>query len=227
MYTEEDFLDLAGIQKFAFCRRQWALTAIEDQWEENLRTAEGSLLHENAHDANFTEKRGEVITARGMPVRSYELGTSGICDVVEFRRAPDGVAIHGRDGKYRVSPVEYKRGAPKENDVDVMQLAAQAMCLEEMLCCDISVGYLFYFETRHRVEVQLTAEVKDKVRRMFDEMHSMFERRYTPKVRRTKSCNACSLLGACLPVLCGNKSAMAYIEEYTARDDHGTGDFRI
>ena len=92
MYEEDDFLQLSGIQHFAFCRRQWALAYIELQWAENVRTVEGKLLHEKAHDITSREKRGDVLISRAMPVSSRRLGVSGECDVVEFHRAEDGIS---------------------------------------------------------------------------------------------------------------------------------------
>ena len=99
-YAEDDFLNLAGIQHFAFCRRQWALIHIEQQWNENLRTAEGRAMHDNAHDPLFSEKRGGLIVSRGMPVFSRALGVNGVCDVVEFHESPLGVTLSGRDGRW-------------------------------------------------------------------------------------------------------------------------------
>jgi len=122
--------------------------------------------------------------------------------------------LWGYDGKYQVVPVEYKRGAPKQNHVDILQLAAQAMCLEEMLCCEIPYGYLFYGKTRHREKVELTEAVRDEVKSMFLEMHGYFSRRYTPKVKWSKSCNACSLRDICLPVLGKGKSVRKYVEAH-------------
>lgn len=211
MYEEDEFLQLSGIQHFAFCRRQWALAYIELQWKENVRTVEGRLLHERAHDGSIIEKRGDLIVSRAMPVHSRELGISGECDIVEFTRCEDGIPITGRDGLYTAAPVEYKKGRPKKNDIDILQLTAQAMCLEEMLCCDIPVGYLFYGETRHREKINITFELKEKTRKMFLEMHQYYEKRYTSKVKRSKSCNACSLNDVCLPVLNSRKSAADYI----------------
>jgi len=211
LYEEDNFLQLSGIQHFAFCRRQWALSYIELQWNENVRTVEGKLLHERAHDDSIMEKRGDKIISRAMPIRSRELGISGECDVVEFHKAKDGVILAGRDGLYEVIPIEYKRGRPKENDIDILQLVAQAMCLEEMLCCEIPVGYLYYGETRHRISVEISAEYKQRVREMFTEMHRYYDQRYTPKVKRTKSCNACSLSDICLPVLNKIRSLDQYI----------------
>lgn len=216
-YSEEDYLLLSGIQHFVFCRRQWALIHIEQQWEENLRTADGRIMHENAHDREFTELRHGVITVRSLPVHSAVMGISGECDVVEFRRDDkSGVPLTGREGKYLVFPVEYKRGKPKEGDEDALQLAAQAMCLEEMLCCPVPTGYLYYGETRHRLEVPIGAELRDKVRSAFEEMHRCYDRRYTPKVRRTKACNACSLKNICLPSLSGKTSVGDYLREQLA-----------
>lgn len=201
MYDEDDFLQLSGIQHFAFCRRQWALAYIELQWQENVRTVEGHLLHENAHDSALKEKRGDLIIVRGMPVHSREIGISGECDVVEFHKSEDGVSVSGREGKYRAVPVEYKRGKPKANDVDALQVAAQALCLEEMLCCDIPCGYIYYGESRRREKIEFTDELRKKVKDMFAEMHKFYDQRYTPKVKRTKSCNACSLKDICIPAL--------------------------
>ena len=212
MYDEEEFLQLSGIQHFAFCRRQWALAYIELQWQENVRTVEGRLLHENAHDAGIKEKRGDLIIVRAMPVHSRELGISGECDVVEFHRSEEGIPLSGHEGKYAVIPVEYKRGRPKTNDVDALQVAAQALCLEEMLCCDIPYGAIYYGETRHREKIEFTGELRRKVQDMFAEMHKYYRQGYTPKVKWSKSCNACSLKDICLPVLIKNLSVKDYLD---------------
>lgn len=219
MYDEEDFLQLSGIQHFAFCRRQWALAYIELQWAENVRTVEGKLLHTKAHDSTSREKRGEILISRAMPVRSRSMGVSGECDIVEFHRCEGGISLYGQEGTYRVVPVEYKRGAPKTDHTDILQLTAQAMCLEEMLCCEIPSGYLYYGETRHREKVEFTEAVRKEVKEMFQEMHSYFSRKYTPKVRWSKSCNACLLKDICLPALGRNKSVKDYIEQHLLDED--------
>lgn len=211
-YDEEDFLNLAGLQHFAFCRRQWALIHIERQWSENLRTAEGQILHEKAHDPFSEEKRGDLLISRGMAVFSRTLGVNGVCDVVEFRASPKGVALTGRDGKWLPVPVEYKRGAPKEGDADSLQLCCQAMCLEEMLLCGrIPKAYLYYGETARRTAVPLDDALREKVKSLLTEMHELYARRYTPRVKPTKSCNACSLKNLCLPKLYRAGSASEYV----------------
>lgn len=212
-YNEEDFLLLSGIQHFSFCKRQWALIHIEQQWQENLRTIEGEILHEKTHNNSVKEKRGDLIVSRGMAIFSRTLGITGTCDVVELHKSSDGVNIFGRDGAYKPVPVEYKRGKPKDDESDVLQLCAQAMCLEEMLLCVIHEAYLFYGETKRRLKIILDDELRERVISVFKEMHELYDRRYTPKVKVSKSCKACSLAELCMPRLCKNPSALDYMKK--------------
>lgn len=211
-YKEEDFLMLSGIQHYAFCPRQWALIHIEQQWEENYFTVMGNIMHENAHNKDFTEKRKNVVVTRGMPVFSRTLGIRGDCDVVEFHKEKNGIMLNNYEGTYRPVPVEYKRGKPKEHDADILQLCAQALCLEEMLVCSIETGYLYYGETRRRLEVRIDEELRQKVAASFEKMHQLYEKNYTPKVKVTKACKACSLAELCLPKLNKKISVADYLE---------------
>lgn len=213
IYPEEDFLQLSGLQHFAFCRRQWALIHIEQQWAENLWTVSGNILHEKAHDRDSRELRGDMLITRGMQIHSPTLGISGACDVVEFYRRPDGIPLPGRDGTWQPYPVEYKRGSPKITDADRLQLCAQGMCLEEMLCCEISEGALFYGETRRRELVAFTPELRAQVCAYLEEMHALYRRKYTPRVKPGKGCNACSLRELCLPKLYRKKSVKEYLTD--------------
>ena len=211
-YKMEDYLQLSGLQHFRFCRRQWALIHIENQWAENGRTADGAIMHQKAHDAELKERRGDLLITRDMHVFSPTLGISGACDVVEFRRSETGVPLHGQEGLYQPFPVEYKRGSPRGDTVNALQLCAQAMCLEEMLCCDIPEGALYYGETRRRETVKLTCQLRQEVRDCLLEMHALYERGNTPKVKPTKACNACSLKELCLPKLLRGGSAHNYVK---------------
>lgn len=212
-YKEEDFLQISGLQHFQFCRRQWALIHLEQQWAENLRTVEGELLHQRAHDASQRERRGELLITRDMRVFSVTLGVSGSCDVVEFKKSETGVPLSGMEGKYQPYPIEYKRGSPRTDHANHLQLCAQAMCLEEMLCCDIPEGALYYGEIRRREKVVFTEELRQEVKAALEEMHQLYQRGYTPKVRPSKSCNACSLKELCLPKLTKKKSVAKYLRE--------------
>lgn len=210
-YQDEDFLQLSGIQHFAFCRRQWALIHIENMWVENYRTTDGAILHEKAHDPQGSESRGDLLILRGIHIHSSRLGITGQCDVVEFRRSQDGIRLNGREGLWKPFPVEYKRGEPKENACDSLQLCAQAMCLEEMLCCSIPQGALFYGQPRRRLPVEFTEVLRQQVEDMVSEMHQDYRRGYTPKVKPSKACNACSLKELCIPHLMRTRTAAEYL----------------
>ena len=184
---------------------------IEQQWAENYRTIDGALMHENAHNTDFRESRGDLVITRGISIFSPTLGVSGQCDVLEYHRGKSGIPIRGKDGLWQPYPVEYKRGRPREDTGDTLQLCGQAMCLEEMLCCDIPEGALYYGELRRRVVVPFTEELREQVRAMLLEMHQLYDRGYTPKVKPRKSCNACSLKGLCLPKLMKKRSVQDYL----------------
>ena len=210
-YDEEDFLQLSGLQHFKFCRRQWALIHIENQWAENYRTADGRILHENAHNSEFSEQWGDRLITRDMRVFSATLGVSGACDILEFYRGSTGIPLKGKTGLWQPYPVEYKRGKPKQDTEDALQLCGQAMCLEEMLCCEIPVGALYYGEIRRRTEVLFTPDLRLEVQKLLTEMHALYDRGHTPKVKPTKACNACSLKELCLPKLMRSKSVETYL----------------
>ncbi len=221
--TQDDDLQLSGIQHFSFCRRQWALIHIEDQWQENGLTAEGRVQHDRVHDESISDFRGGVLTLRGMRIRSDRLRVSGVCDAVEFTPDPDGIALRGREGLWRPCPVEYKHGAGKLSDCDRLQLAAQALCLEEMLCCEIPAGALFYWKTRRRERVEIDAGLREKTERMLREMREYYDRHYTPRVKPGKACESCSLSDVCLPRLL-RKGEAASVAEYVRRHAAETGE---
>lgn len=213
-YSQEELLSLAGIQHFQFCRRQWALIYIENQWQENILTTEGKIMHQKVDDPFFYETRSGVITSRSMPVASYRLGLYGICDVVEFHPATDGIRLPGRSDFFQPVVVEYKHGKEKSDPCDEVQVAAQTMCLEEMLSIQIMKGYLFYGKVRHRVEVEINETLRDLVCGLTSEMHNYLARGYTPRVKPSNACRSCSLLDICLPEMLGDQpSASKYIHD--------------
>ena len=211
-YKEDDYLMLSGIQHFKFCRRQWALIHIEQQWAENVHTVIGELMHKKVHDPMSKEKRKDTIIVRALPIASRKMGISGECDVVEFHKCEDGISLFGHRGLYLVFPVEYKKGKPKITEEDKLQLTAQAMCLEEMFLTTVSEGAIFYGETRRREVVAITEELKNEVRQIFEEMHQYYDRRYTPKVKYSKACASCSLKEICLPKLEKAGSVKEYLK---------------
>lgn len=180
----EDALALSGLQHLAFCPRQWALIHLEQAWKENGLTAEGRLLHETA-DRPGQSKRPALRTVRGLLIRSRRLRIAGRCDVVEFRPDP--------------YPIEYKRGRSKPTDCDLVQLCAQALCLEEMLRLSIPKGAIFYGQPHRRQEVEFTLQLRARTEALCAEMRRLYELRETPSAGPAKHCRSCSLVDLCLP----------------------------
>ncbi|WP_461212785.1 CRISPR-associated protein Cas4 [Lacticaseibacillus sp. GG6-2] len=212
MYNEDDYLMISGIQHFLFCRRQWALIHIENQWQENTLTYDGRAKHERADSPKLKEKRGDKLIVHALRVHSSNLGIYGVCDAVEFTESEYGVRLSGRDQLYRPEVVEYKHGHQKRNLSDTYQLLAESMCLEEMLGGRINQGSLYYFETNQRVTVSFTEEMRTDLLSKIREMRQLWTKHYTPKVKTGAWCKRCSLSEICLPVLMKKRSAAKYVE---------------
>jgi CRISPR-associated exonuclease Cas4 len=208
---EDDYLPLSEIQHYAFCPRQWCLMRLESKWADNWRTISGAIMHERAHNAAIKEKRNDVITLHALKVVSHTLGLSGECDVVEFYRDDNGIELSKYAGKYRPFPVEYKRGKAKSLEADQLQLCAQAMGLEEMLCCSIQCGALFYGESHRRIDVDFSTGLRDKVKRNVAQMHKILRSGITVKAVIGKHCSQCSLNDECVPEIQKIESVRKYM----------------
>jgi len=217
-------MPLSGLQHLVFCERQFALIHIERVWRDNPLTIEGSHLHGRTHDAGpRREVRGDLVVTRGLPLRSLSLGVSGKADVVEFRRGPasetpgrsstrSGVRLAGLAGLWSPFPVEYKRGRPKPDRADEVQLCAQAMCLEEMLEVFIPAGALFYGRTQHRHAVSFTPELRRVTEEAAGRVQALMRDGATPRMGWAPKCRRCSLLDVCRPRVTGSsRSARRYL----------------
>jgi CRISPR-associated exonuclease Cas4 len=213
MYSEDDLLALSGLQHLMFCERQWGLIHIEQQWEENLLTAEGRVIHERTHEAGV-ESRPGIRTARGLRLRSLCLGLVGQADVVEFHRVDSGIQLPGVEGLWRPFPVEYKRGKPKRDGCDEVQLCAQALCLEEMFGGEILNGALYYVETRRRTDVSFGNELRARTQTLAARMHDLYSSGKTPSAVYNAKCDKCSFISRCMPRLLAKPPAVA---RYLAR----------
>ncbi len=216
---EEEYLLISGIQHFVFCRRQWALIHIEDAWEENQLTAEGRLMHDKVHDADLTTVRNGIVILRGLPVRSDRLMITGVCDAVELIPDDNGISFSGRNGRWKVHPVEYKHGTVKTSDCDRLQLAAECVCLEEMLSCEITDASIYYGGTRHRENVTIDDDLRKQLDHMVSEMWGYYRRKYTPKVKPGKACNSCSLVNICIPKLMKERNVSNYIRAHLVEEN--------
>ena len=204
-YTEEDLIMISALQHIAFCERQCALIHIEQIWDENRATAEGRIMHERVHEQDH-ESRGNVRIEYGLPLRSLKLGLVGKADVVEFHRLDKD--------RWQPFPVEYKRGKPKPDDCDLIQLCAQAMCLEEMLSVSVPKGAIFYGKTRRRLDVSFDEPLRQETEEAAKRTHQLISSGITPPPVYEKRCESCSLIGECLPKAIGKKSS---VKRYLAR----------
>lgn len=226
---QEQPIPISALQHWLYCPRQCALIHLEQAWAENKFTAEGRVMHENAHDG-ADETRGQIRITRGMPVMSESLGLSGQCDVVEFHCASGDLnsqipnsksaslksEILDRKCTQSVRPVEYKRGKPKAHRADEVQLCAQAICLEEMLHCSIASGCLYYGEKRRRTEIVFDAELRQLVLTTLQAIKECFSSRITPHADYLpRRCDNCSLIDHCQPkALRFKKGAAAWFSSH-------------
>lgn len=145
-YGDEDLLMLSGIQHITFCERQWALIHIDQQWADNRLTVEGNWMHQKVDDPSSMNRNKDIVTLRSVTLVSRKLGLYGISDVVELSAASsaENAIQHPKyPGLWNLTPIEYKHGKPKKDQVDEVQLCAQALSLEEMYGVCIDKGFLY------------------------------------------------------------------------------------
>jgi len=213
MFTESDLLSISALPHLIYCERRCALVHIEQAWEENRFTAEGRILHERVHSIE-SESRGDIYIVRGLKLRSLFLGLSGVADVVEFHRtAEGGVELAGKRGRWIPFPVEYKRGKPKSDRCDEVQICGQAMCLEEMLNTKIENGALFYGAQHKRHEVVFDNTLRNETVKTAQRLHELISKGVTPQAVYEKKCDQCSMIDICVPKAGKRKSVKKYIEE--------------
>ncbi len=216
-YDDEDLLMLSGIQHIAFCERQWAFIHLEQQWAENKLTIEGTFLHEKVDDPLYMNlSRGSVIL-RSVSITSRKLGLYGLSDAIELlpvKTNNNCITCEKYPGHWFPLPIEYKRGKPKIDSIDEVQLCAQAICLEEMYSISIEKGYLYYGEIRHRSEVMFTKELRDLTFKLSGRMHELYKKNITPLPNYKARCKACSLYDICMPkTFSKEQSVNAYLKD--------------
>jgi CRISPR-associated exonuclease Cas4 len=95
--------------------------------------------------------------------------------------------------------VEYKQGKPKPDHCDLIQLCAQALCLEEMLSVSVPVGAIFYGRTKRRLDVPFDDSLRKETEDAAIRAHHLITSGITPPPVYEKRCESCSLVGECLP----------------------------
>ncbi|NUZ11238.1 CRISPR-associated protein Cas4 [Pseudoalteromonas sp. McH1-7] len=198
--TDARFINISALQHFAFCQRQCALIHLEEVWQENYLTAHGRQLHERV-DNGEPETRKGVRFERGVVVTAPQLSLTGKLDLLEHHKTSN-----------QFIPVEYKRGKPKTNDIDKVQLCAQAMCIEEMLAVEVKQGALWYWQTRKRIEIEFDTSLRRQTKDLIAQVQQLFINGRTPAPTTGKHCKACSLIDICQPNLTEHDASNRYIE---------------
>lgn len=183
---EDDWVPISALQHYSYCPRQCALIHIEQVFDENLYTLRGRAVHELVDVPDSAVAAGKRIE-RALPLYSSRLGLVGKADVVEF--LPDGTPY----------PVEYKHGQRRPSEHDDLQLAAQALCLEEMTGRPVPTGAIFHHSSRRRREVVITPALRAEVERLVPLMRDMLARGILPPPVNDARCRHCSLQDACQP----------------------------
>ncbi len=200
---DDNVIAISALQHYAYCPRQFALIHVEQAWEENRYTAEGNLLHERV-DTGVAETRNDIRYERSVLLRSERYGLTGKMDLLEIID----------DDPPKNFPVEYKRGKPKIEDWDRIQVCAQALCLEEMRGININEGALWYWEVRRRepiaIDEQLRATTIDVIERA---RKVLVSGQTPPPTENKKRCRACSLVNLCEPDTFRNDCSATYVKE--------------
>ena len=200
---DDNVIAISALQHYAYCPRQFALIHVEQVWEENRYTAEGNILHERV-DTGIAETRKNVRYERSVLLRSEHFGLTGKMDLLEI--------IDGDPPKY--FPVEYKRGKPKIEDWDRIQLCAQALCLEEMRDIEISEGAIWYWEVRRREPIEIDADLRATTVKIIEGARQVLLSGKTPApTKNKKRCRACSLVNLCEPDTFRNDRSATYVKE--------------
>lgn len=208
-YLEEELIPISALSDITFCERRAALHFIEGIWEDNLFTAEGTILHERVDDESATSVRGNIRIARSVWIRSLTLGLIGKADVVEYHKTETGgIKLKGVSGFWLPFPVEYKRGHMRHEQSFEIQLCAQTLCLEEMLNAKISCGAIFYGKTRHRLDLEFNESLRQETKDTALRLHEFIKEGKTPKPVYAPKCDSCSLVDVCLPKACGKKTSV-------------------
>ncbi len=194
--TDPDPIPLSALQHWCYCPRQCGLIHLEQAFADNIHTARGQAVHRLVDTPGYEMQAG-IKVERALPLWSDRLGLIGKADLVEFH--PDG----------RIFPVEFKHGRRRQKNHDDVQLAAQALCLEEMLGRSVTHGAIYHASNRRRREVAITSELRDLVIETAEAIRAMLASGQLPPPVNDARCRECSLIEICEPAALAAKDIQA------------------
>jgi len=187
-----DPIPLSALQHWCYCPRQCALIHVEQVFAENLYTLRGQAAHHRV-DQPGVETRAGLRVEHALPIWNDRLGLIGKADIVEFEA--DGTPY----------PVEYKHGNRNKAawiaSCDDLQLAAQAMCLEEMTGKAVPAGALFYATSKRRRDVVIDTALRRRVEEATIAVRALLDGAVLPAPTFDKRCDKCSLADFCQPAV--------------------------
>ncbi|WP_329905458.1 CRISPR-associated protein Cas4 [Porphyromonas pogonae] len=202
MFEDEQLLMISGIQHYAFCPTQWCLVYLDQFWQDNELTVGGHLLHKHVDNPKLQPLEQGIRHIHSMHLASYTIGVYGIADIVAFESHRGGMPLY---------PIEYKHGKPKRDNVDAVQLCAQAICLEEMYNCEIKYGYIYYGKTRQRTQIDINTSLRKETLSIITKMHTLMSQNGIVRSTKSNKCNKCSLQDICMPLSEHTTSAQEYL----------------
>jgi len=182
----DDPIMISALEHYSYCPRQCALIHVEQAFADNVHTRRGNAVHERVDTPGYETLPG-VRVERSLPLRSERLGLIGKADVVEFNA--NGVPY----------PVEYKHGKKRQAKHDDLQLAAQAICLEEMTGKPVPSGAIYHHSSRRRREVAITESLRREVEDAVAAVRSLLHSGKLPPPVNDSRCKECSLKEICQP----------------------------
>lgn len=205
---DDDLIPLSALNQYAYCPRRSYLIHAEGEFKENVHTLRGSHAHERVDGLKHEVSAG-VRVEYGLPVWNHQLGLTGKCDAVEFH--PDS----------SVYPVEYKHGKRRRWINDDLQLAAQAMCLEETLGRPVPKGAIYHQQSRRRREVMIDEALRQAVETAAREVRQLLAgKKLPPPVDDVRRCPECSLRDICQPeIACASIRIMKMNEQLFEPED--------
>jgi CRISPR-associated exonuclease Cas4 len=183
---DEEPVFLSALEHYSYCPRQCALIHAEQSFAANLHTARGDAVHALV-DLEGYEMRAGVRVERALPLRCERLGLVGKADIVEF--SADGTPY----------PVEYKHGPRRQRAHDDLQLAAQALCLEEMTGHAVPRGAIYHASSHRRREVVFTQALFALVEQTAAAVRALLRTDAMPPAVCDARCRECSLAEICQP----------------------------
>ena len=189
---------ISWISEFAYCPRRFYLRVIEGQKARNIYMIEGEIEHESIHEPKI-ERRRDKVKVSGMSVFSHQYQILGICDLLVCEKSRYGAELPFLQGKYKLTPIEYKHGKVRQSREYEAQLSAQSICLEEMFNTTIESGYIYYYDAKEYVSVDFSEEKREYLEELLKGIRKELDTQINIEPVYKQRCRKCSVFEICNP----------------------------